>query len=322
MSSATIELDDVTSSHLPQPAVIIAPDGSRGIDIANSSHIAVVNLTIIGSRQSDAVSVWSDLTGTAGIELRYLRVSSAHVGIAVGGACEKALTGVSITNCHVQDCLRDGILIYGDGTLTYVNHDVLIADTSVVSTSGIPEWTNRNSGSGIVAGQCQNLIIERCTASGNGFLCSASEGPCGMWTYYSDAVSIRHCVSIGNRTSGPADGTGFDLDIGVTNAEIADCIAYGNDGAGVMLWNASPTEKHCSHRIQGNRLINNCNRTHWHGEITVSPYINDVDISNNWISNQSGRSPIRIARNTNTITTRHNSGLHPIEPDYYSEVPR
>ena len=118
-------------------------------------------------------------------------------------------------------------------------------DCQADDNPGDPTNLTNHSGNGIVAGHCTDLLIDRCSATNNGWdMPRIGNGPVGIWCYEADSVTIQHCLSYRNKTArGAADGGGFDLDGGVTNSVIQDCLSYGNQGSGYCIfqyWGANP----------------------------------------------------------------------------------
>src|SRR5207237_1575928 len=90
-----------------------------------------------------------------------------------------------------------------------------------------------NSGSGIVVGNTARGTIENSVAHDNGWL---GTGSVGIWAYESRMIIIQHNESFNNRTAGPTDGGGFDLDGGMVDSVMQDNFSHGNDGAGFGLY--------------------------------------------------------------------------------------
>jgi hypothetical protein len=110
--------------------------------------------------------------------------------------------------------------------------------------SGDPNDVVKNSGSGIVLGSVNNATIERSLAYNNGWLCTAPEGPVGIWTYDSNNVTIQFNESHHNRTGGPADGGGFDLDQNTSNSRLQYNYSHDNEGAGFLLYTGQANQAH------------------------------------------------------------------------------
>lgn len=203
------------------------------------------------------------------VSLQHLRL------VGAGRKSGNVKNGLFLVNC--QHVMVDGIDITGfqkAGLMIYSSTDILIervyahengsAGIAVEGSEGKRESRNlkilhcraddnpgdptnltNHSGNGIVAGHCTNLLIDRCSATNNGWdMPRIGNGPVGVWCYEADSVTIQHCLAYRNKTSvGGADGGGFDLDGGVTNSVIQYCLSYGNQGSGYCIfqyWGASP----------------------------------------------------------------------------------
>ncbi|MBK8444108.1 MAG: right-handed parallel beta-helix repeat-containing protein [Sphingobacteriales bacterium] len=103
-----------------------------------------------------------------------------------------------------------------------------IENGNVVNYGGDP------TGSGIVVGGVQGCLIEGCTTSGNGVLCTSVSGGAGVWAYGSDKVTIQFCTST-NNTSQTIDGGGFDFDNYVSNSVMQYNYSNNNLAYGYML---------------------------------------------------------------------------------------
>jgi hypothetical protein len=136
-------------------------------------------------------------------------------------------------------------------------HHILIRDCRAENNPGDPTNLSNHSGNGIVVGYCRNVVIERCTATGNGWdMPRMGNGPVGIWAFEADSVIIRHCISFRNRTAkGADDGGGFDLDGGVAHSVIEHCVSYENEGSGFGLFQyagASPWHDNSIHDCVSN----------------------------------------------------------------------
>ncbi len=173
-----------------------------------------------------------------------------------------SLYGIEITNCEVSGYGQHGVSVgaWGgsasyDGTkimhtvafsnqLTgifvgwaennYSSQDLLISHCTAYGNLGDPS-ANKNTGSGILIANADGAIIQYSEAYDNGERCTASEGPVGIWCYYSKDVVIQYCISRNNNTGGPADGGGFDFDQDCVDCVLQYSFAYNNEGAGMLL---------------------------------------------------------------------------------------
>jgi hypothetical protein len=205
-------------------------------------------------------------------------------GLRLAGAGRKTgnvkdgLALLNCTNCDVEDMdisgfQKSGLYIWasvdigvrrivahenGSAGITVEGHDkrstrdVRILYCRTDDNPGDPTNLTNHSGNGIVCGHCTKVLIERCSATNNGWdMPRKGNGPVGIWCWEADSVVIRYCVAYKNKTSpGAADGGGFDLDGGTTNSVIEHCLSYGNHGAGYCLfqyWGASPWHDNIVH---------------------------------------------------------------------------
>ncbi len=140
--------------------------------------------------------------------------------------------------------------------------NMTIKNSVTIGNAGVRKAIDNHNGNGIVAGDADNITIERCYASGNGaeMLNTKNNGPVGIWLYQTKNSIIQYCISSRNLTgkftateaSGnpdrkagdfKGDGGGFDLDGGVENSIMQYNISYDNVGAGYGLYqykNAAP----------------------------------------------------------------------------------
>ena len=144
---------------------------------------------------------------------------------------------------------------------------------------GVPGLTG-NSGSGIIMGGVTGGVIERSLAYDNGWLCDATGGPVGIWTYDSDSVVIQHNESYRNRTNGPADGGGFDLDQNTRNSIVQYNYSHENDGAGILLAHAPNNTNHSGNVVRYN-ISQNDGRKNSTGGIVIWGRTIGAEIYNN-----------------------------------------
>lgn len=292
-----------------------------GIILMNPSHVIVRDVDIIGHDSADGIVVWAEHSGSTNVTLERISVTGAKNGISIGSAVPKGLTNIRVTRCAIFDCLLQGILTYGPENPHFGLSDVVIEECTVEGTRGDPTLTDQHSGSGIVMGSVNGGEILSCIAKGNGALSQASEGPEGIFLYDCHSVTIRMCTASKNRTGGPADGGGFGIDIRCEECSIEDCRAEENDGAGILLWNW-PGMIGGNHTILRNTLSHNCQRTTWHGEITIAPSFPGVRVSHNHLTPRATQWPIVIGRGHRGIEAESNiqetgEDVHPVEIDMF-----
>lgn len=255
-----------------------------GLVLLNPCHVTVSDLNIETTDSHDGILVWATQE-SRDIRLERLAIKGAKNGIAIGTDLPGGLREVVVDSCLVRDCFLQGILCFGPQHPNHGLHDVKITKCRVEGTRGDPRLADQHSGSGIILGSVDGGEITECHAEGNGAGCVATEGPEGIFVYDCRRVRISRCASKSNRTGGPVDGGGFGIDIRCEDCSIEDCDAVDNDGAGILVWNL-PGMIGGGHLLRGNRLSNNCQRTIWHGEITVTPSAGHVEISTNTIKSK------------------------------------
>ena len=235
-------------------------NGGSGTAIAlyNTSGFEIRNLTLVGSGRTtntgSGLKVYADLAG--GVQLPYIRVDSVEAsgfgkfGIVVGSWNNTTgFSDVRITYSSAHDNGQAGVSTYAQAL--YAHRNFYFGHLLSYNNSGVAGLTV-NSGSGIVMGSVTGGVIERSVAHDNGWLCDAPEGPVGIWTYDSDGVVIQHNESYRNRTNGPADGGGFDLDQNTRNSVVQYNYSHDNDGAGFLLAHAPDNTNHSGNTVRYN----------------------------------------------------------------------
>jgi hypothetical protein len=231
---------------------------------------------------ADGLAFYTDLPGD--VKLPGIRVEEIDVagfgrsGIAIGGW--NGRTGfrhVRISKTVAHDNGINGVMIYAQEPNT--NEDVYVGHTRAYSNSGGPTELP-SSGSGIVLGGVDGGLIEWSTAHDNG---ARGNAGVGIWTYASRNIVIKHCRSFRNRTAGPTDGGGFDLDGGVTDSIMEYNYSHDNDGAGYLLAQYPGAPPWSKNIIRYNMSINDGRKNHhaaiqsWNGGSGLA----DADIHHN-----------------------------------------
>ncbi len=213
------------------------------IDLYNVQGVEIANLSITGpgmgtSPTKSVISIYNDdYFGTSSDTLKSYYIHDVTAGglkngISVG-CWGKKIKDVKIENVSVHSNLSGGIFTWGENTGDV--SDVIVRYCNVYNNAGDPDNDSTNTGSGIVIGNTYNALVEYCIAYNNGYQCSAPEGPVGIWTYASTNVTIQYCEAYENKTDGPADGGGFDIDGGCRNCTIQYCYSHDNEGAGYLI---------------------------------------------------------------------------------------
>ncbi len=238
-------------------ATICAGTGT-GIAVENAGGISIENLVVTGAgiTNNAGFGVLCDNTLTNALMLDHLSIVNVEVsgfgkhGMMVSGA-PAGFRHVRISRCVMRDNLLGGMEVAGRlpwDALTYAHADVQVSECHAYDNTGDPKYHKNHSGSGIVLYQVDGGLIDRCAAWNNGaFNGSGGGGPVGLWTCASRRVTIQHCESFGNRTTG-ADGGGFDIDGGSEDCVLQYNYSHDNDGPGLMVY----TYPYASHTDRGN----------------------------------------------------------------------
>ncbi|MBK8443220.1 MAG: T9SS type A sorting domain-containing protein [Sphingobacteriales bacterium] len=158
---------------------------------------------------------------------------------------------INIFFCDLHDNLEGGITGYArwdEPTDRMGIEDVTIKYCNAYNNTGNPAILWQPTGSGIAFGGFDGVLVEYCNAYENGVFNRGPSGPVGIWTYYSNNVTFRHCESHHNEAY-PLDGGGFDFDNGVTNSVMEYNYSHDNAGPGYL------TSQFCNQRRFANNTI-------------------------------------------------------------------
>lgn len=243
-SSASIPIVITTYPAAGSAATIRFLTDTTGIELYNVQGIHVMNLTMtgtgIGSKPSkNGISLFNDdawgapLTDTLkNYYFSKLNVGGFKNGFSLGSWGGRVTSGITLLECTARDNFINGMITFAQNSGDI--RDLLFRYCYAYGNSG-DQNALINTGSGIVIGDASQVLVEKCIAYNNGFYCNASEGPVGIWAYNSTGVVIQYCESHHNKTAGPADGGGFDLDGGCQQCIIQYCYSHDNDGAGFLV---------------------------------------------------------------------------------------
>lgn len=240
----TLRLDschDLTVGSYGSGIAVIDAGDSAGLVVYAGSRVSLGGLRLIGAgRKTGNVHEGLSIVDCSNIDVRDVEISGFQkAGMMIYGSFHVLAHGV-----RSHDNGASGIGIEGpEGKKGCA--DLRLIDCHTDDNPGDPTNLTNHSGNGIVAGHCTRLLIDSCTATGNGWdMPRIGNGPVGIWCYEADSVTIQHCIAYRNKTSpGAADGGGFDLDGGTTHSVIQYCLSYGNQGSGYCIfqfWGASP----------------------------------------------------------------------------------
>ena len=275
----------VITSYGPGRATI---DGgtTNSIYAYDCAGVVISNLNFIGagsvSNLNSGIEFYNDGSGPARI-LNFIRIAQVDAqgfgynGIVIGGwNGTNGYGDVQIVNADLHDSGGAGLETYGE--YSRVNTNIYVGYCRAWNNSGD---TNRN-GDGIVLGQVNNALVERCLAWTNGW---KGNGGVGIWTYDSTRVTIQYCESHHNRTSGPQDGGGFDLDGGVTFSTLQYNYTHDNDGAGIGVYEYSGASPNSNNVVRFN-VSENDGRANSYAGIELwdgGSGLHDSDIYNNTV---------------------------------------
>lgn len=275
--------------------------GSAGVKAYDAPDITVHDLDLAGDTaayaSSPGLDVYSDQPAgqrLSGITVSDVAVAGFKDGVAIGGANPGGgFADVSISAVKATGNRDAGVITYGPAfsasSPSYANANVRVVRTTANNNLGNPADRQHNSGNGIVLGSVDGGSITKSFASGNGLRCTAPEGGAGIWTYDSRDIRIAYDTSIGNRTGGPADGDGFDLDQNVSDSSLEHNVSSGNDGAGYLVYTGQDNAANHGNVVRWNSSNGDARKNSWYGGITLAGKVMSVTVTNNTVDTR--RSP-------------------------------
>lgn len=273
----------------------ISAGAGTGIFVYDAEEIAISNLVLAGSGASsntgDGISFYNDLAGN--VKLQHVRIIGVDAsgfggyGVAIGGWNKASgFQDVKVTSSALHDNGRGGLTTYGPdfqpGAPSYANQDVYVGHVRAYNNLGNPSDLANPSGNGIVLGSVSKGQIERSVAYGNGSQARAPEGPVAIWAYDSTGVTIQYNEAYGNRTGGPADGDGFDLDQNTSSSVVQYNYSHDNDGAGYLLYSGQSNSSHTGNTVRYN-ISQNDGRKNSYGAIFGGGRISNDAIYDNTV---------------------------------------
>ena len=303
--SATSAIE-ITSYGTGRATIRVA--AGAGIMVYNASGYRISNLNVVAAGSTDSGIVF--FTDSANnVKRPFIRIESVEVsgfgrdGVEIGSW--NGATGyrdVRLTGVTAHGNARTGIIFYA--LTPNVHEQVYVGYSRAYNNPGVPSAL-ANSGNGIVLGGVKGGVVERSVAWGNGTLSQAAGGPVGIWAYDSTGIVFQHNESYGNRTSGPADGGGFDFDQNVSFSVMQYNYSHGNDGAGYLLANSVPGDGHRGNVIRFN-ISENDGRKNGYGAIEIWGRVVDTEIYNNtvFVSPSGASAPAAVRIQNATITAQ------------------
>jgi len=329
--SGTLRLDATQAGSASSPVRLgsfgagrasIAPTADAGVVVYNTAGVQVSNLRIVGNANTfhtaAGINAYNDLAGDrklAYLSVANVEVSGFRVGIGVGGGRgASGFSDVSVINSDLHDNLEAGLIFYGpafnSATPLYAHQRVRVSGVHAHHNHGDPQELVRNTGSGIVLGSVRDGQVDRSRANDNGGRCSAPEGPVGIWTYDSDLIIIQRSIADHNRSAGPADGDGFDLDQNVSRSVLQGNLSFANDGAGYLVYTGTTNSSHRDNVVRFNVSIGDAVRLPAYGAITVWGRVSQTRIEHNTVivRSSNGKQPpaLSLDAGVTALSVRNN----------------
>ena len=296
--------------------------GSRdGIFVYNTAGIRIEGLTFVGdgalATEGSGLIFYTDLPGDVKLDLIQIEdveISGFKYGLQVGAwNGNSGFKNVTIRNVVAHDNGSAGIVVWGyytDWVANYSHQNVVVENSIAYDNFGLPNFTQKHSGNGIVVSGVDGGRIEGCVAHGNGkFNAHWGGGPVGIWVWAVNGVIIQNNESYNNHTGTSSDGGGFDLDGGVTNSILQNNYSHDNDGPGYLLAQFGGAPPWANNIIRNNTSVNDAQRNGY-GSIEIwssDDYkIANVEIYGNTISRNLNAPLVRIVSPTSQVSIHDN----------------
>ena len=275
----------------PEAATIAPTTDICALYVNETAGITIRNLILEGSFPTTAtntglVAHTSSIADEKhnGLVIEDVAVSGFKMGISVGGWNDAAgFSDVLINRAKAYNNRENGIWVYGEAR--YANQDIILSNIQAYDNHGI-SGSSTPSGSGIVLSSVSNGTIKDSLAYNNG---TTGNGGVGMWTYDSENIVIERNISHSNKTSGTADGGGFDLDGAVKNSIMQYNLSYDNMGAGYLVGHYSGAPGSVTNNIIRFNVTINDGTANNYGSITLfnatsdNSKLNKIAIYNNLV---------------------------------------
>lgn len=281
------------------PATILSAS-SNGFYAYNTGCIVVQNLNFKGSgytsNTAHGVFFYTDEPGNTKLQnivLKSLRTEGYYeAGIRIlswpSDGSRSGFENIELNSCTALNNGHAGIIIGGyvsTADTEYSHKNVRIINCVAHHNDGISGWKS-HSGNGILSGQCENLVVQKCEAYENGKNNTfADAGPAGIWAWDSKNVLIEKCYAHHNRTT-THDGGGFDLDGGVVNGIMQYNYSHDNDGPGFLVAQYTGARKMRNLAIRYNlseRDGRGLGILVWSGDPAYSGTAKNIDVYNNTV---------------------------------------
>lgn len=135
--------------------------------------------------------------------------------------------GLIIQNCHISDCQRNGIIIWGNWVRSQWDPNLrMIIRNNLIE--GVP-------GDGIMTAACENPLIEHNVMRNCPATLPPTEACDGIWPWSCDNAIIQYNIVSDHKSH--VDAYGFDSDWNSTNSLFQYNLSYNNDGGFVLICN-------------------------------------------------------------------------------------
>lgn len=140
--------------------------------------------------------------------------------------------GLTVQNCHVKDCQRNGIMMWGNWIrrLWFPSLGVVIRHNLI---EGVP-------GDGIVPVGCEKPLVEYNVMRNCPAILPPTEACDGIWPWSCDDALIQFNIVSNHRSQ--VDGYGFDADWNCNNSIIQYNLSHDNDGGFLLICNSGGWE--------------------------------------------------------------------------------
>ncbi|MFF1819598.1 right-handed parallel beta-helix repeat-containing protein [Kribbella sp. NPDC058245] len=325
--TGTLHLDGGDAGKALQGVTIGAYGGGRAtinsqagpaVFVRNAAAVRIRDLVAAGDaaayNTAGGIVFYNDASsGRAfpGVTISDVEVSGFNNGIEIGGP-RAGFHNVVVTRGVVHDNREAGLVTYGPpfdpSAPRYANANVSVTSVEAFRNAGDATNTTRNTGSGIILGSVHGGTVARSSAHDNGWLCTAGEGPAGIWAYDSTGVVIEHNVAYRNLTGGTVDGDGFDLDQNTSDSVLQYNLAYDNDGAGFLLYAAHSGLHNKNNVVRYNVSSGSPRKGSWYGGITVAGHVSGAQVyGNKAVVAATGERPaVRLSGPLSSIVVRDN----------------
>ncbi len=257
-----------------------------GIYAYDVGGVIVENLTFTGSSALNAgdggVFFYADNAQYSYIQVLNCTTTGYTFGVVIEGISGGGYNGITITNVTANGNRDAGIIVSGP-TFTgsnWAHANVSITNCTAYSNLGNTSNTTGPTGFGILMESTNVGSITDCVAYSNGGNNGdAAAGPVGIMAFECNSVVISQSLSYNNTSGTAADGDGFDLDTACSNCTIEYCLAYGNQGAGYLLYS--------SNSYWSNNTVR-YNMSWGNGTSTLGSYFGEITVINNTGGSVSG----------------------------------